>query len=191
MTDLRAVLSRINASITQAQRADASAQSADAALEQVGGLIEELRSLTATAARPGSEDAASLQESRERIDQILRQFRTTTETALSGPVASPSTSSNSISQFASLDAQGLLDVATKRPAELKELLDQAAGDAGQWRKAIDDYRQGTLLPELRRLNDEIARAMLGGRGGAERPARDELTPERAAALLRTRPTLGG
>ncbi len=95
-----------------------------------------------------------------------------------------------LSELASFDAAKLLADAAGLPRGLARLLDDAAEDAGSWRGFIDTHRRVAILPELTRLNDEVAAAMLASASRGGRGPSEALTPERAAALLGSRRSAG-
>lgn len=66
------------------------------------------------------------------------------------------------------------------------LVAQARGEAANERERIAEFRQSVIRPELASLTDQVTAAMLGRSASAGRPPAAELTPERAAALLRGR-----
>lgn len=188
-TDLRATLSRINASLNEVQRLDASALTADAGLERIGGLINGLRQLVEDRQR-----GDALPDLIAGTDEILNRVREATAAASRGPVVAPAAEAAgpgaAMSELGSIDAASLLGRAGGQHRELLGLFDAAAAEAAAWRTEIGSYRQREVLPQLTRLNDEVAAAMFasasrGGRGPVE-----ALTPERAAALLRSRPSAG-
>lgn len=89
---------------------------------------------------------------------------------------------SAITQVARLDGPSLLGGGSGA----LDLLSLAKGEAAAERERIAEFRKTSIRPELASLTDQVTAAMLGRAANAGRPPAAELTPERAAALLRGR-----